>query len=338
MQHQPDLLDLGMARIELFRTLCLPTFQNQTSKNFLWLIWTDPHLHPTLRKPLLRLLDGNPRFIVVASLKCFSSTNCESTGGKGFREGIPFNRSQVWSGDYDLVERYHQRAQSRIVLMSRVDADDGLHIKFAEIMQREALRYMRKSSKAWLIWCTDVNMDWQYYTPWDGPNESGCLVQQKSPYCVSAGLTKAHGVEVAYAEVPSRFKHHEMDSNVPSCREKDITQRCIFPMPLDIAPYALRGRTPTSAGMTRVILKGETDGTINTTELQSSQGKLESVLQTGFAVNPKELITLHRRLQNNLHAITEDALRGQCTGGHSCKTSSRKKLNSILNATAQTPE
>lgn len=36
MQFQPNLINLGLARLEFFRVFCLPTMLKQTSENFLW--------------------------------------------------------------------------------------------------------------------------------------------------------------------------------------------------------------------------------------------------------------------------------------------------------------
>ena len=56
MQHQPNLTTLGLARLELFRSLTLPSMEAQTNRNFVWMIRTDPMLVPALRNPLLETL------------------------------------------------------------------------------------------------------------------------------------------------------------------------------------------------------------------------------------------------------------------------------------------
>jgi len=70
MQHQPHLLRLGKARLELFRRITLPSLlmqQRQDSTEplgsrgdggqFLWLIRVDPRLDPGLRREFLEIVD-----------------------------------------------------------------------------------------------------------------------------------------------------------------------------------------------------------------------------------------------------------------------------------------
>ena len=43
MQHQPKLVNLGRARLELFKSFCVPTMRQQTSRQFLWIIRVSTH-------------------------------------------------------------------------------------------------------------------------------------------------------------------------------------------------------------------------------------------------------------------------------------------------------
>lgn len=68
MQHQPRLLELGKARLELFKTFCLPSMLHQTTQNFFWIIYTDPELHPDLLKEMKKLLKPYPHFYLLPAL------------------------------------------------------------------------------------------------------------------------------------------------------------------------------------------------------------------------------------------------------------------------------
>ena len=65
MQEQYSLLELGLARLALFESFCLPSILTQTNGNFLWIIRADPNLHPLIVKRMQELLKGKPNFILM---------------------------------------------------------------------------------------------------------------------------------------------------------------------------------------------------------------------------------------------------------------------------------
>lgn len=65
MQEQYSLLELGLARLALFESFCLPSMLTQTNGNFLWIIRADPKLHPLIVKRMQELLKGKPNFILM---------------------------------------------------------------------------------------------------------------------------------------------------------------------------------------------------------------------------------------------------------------------------------
>ena len=65
MQEQYSLLELGLARLALFESFCLPSMLTQTNGNFLWIIRADPKLHPLIVKRMQEVLKGKPNFILM---------------------------------------------------------------------------------------------------------------------------------------------------------------------------------------------------------------------------------------------------------------------------------
>lgn len=54
------------------------------------------------------------------------------------------------------------------------------------------------------------------------------------------------------------------------------------------------------------------------------------VQKLGFGLQPSKVATANQHLQDNIAAIVEENLKGQCTPGHSCKNQSRVELQRIL--------
>jgi len=325
MQNQPDLVELGLARLELMRTICLPTLQQQTSQNFLWIIRADPDLHPTIKTGLLNMIatatQETPDFHVVV----MGSNDNPS----GFRRAnhILVSPELVWTDNYNLLQHFQQASQSRIVLETRLDADDGLHIYFVELMQEEAILYLSQanddpqtenrtntsSSGNWLVWCAGTHVEWQYGTPWgdllqsnrtkteillngtevtvnpnrwkstlprmkqkdassqpqqdDNDKDSdayGSLLPGLTRGCITPGLTKGYSAQANFEDIPEA-QHHHLHLKIEQCHELKQGEsqlsvptsefnKCLVVW-RRLIPNAIRGRTPTSAGMQFVLGK-----------------------------------------------------------------------------------
>jgi hypothetical protein len=193
MQHQPNLLSLGQARLELFQTFCLPSLKSQVNKNFLWIIRTDPDLHPSLRDQLVKLLDGKDNYVLLGS-----NYNPEGFGrdgdlslGEYLREdshGKKETSATVLSGNITLIEEaFAKSSQGAIVLETRLDADDGLHRDFVKTVQSEARHLADEKEGLWRIWCINYNVEWHPLDPFpDGEvknrtGDEGYLVMYSDP-------------------------------------------------------------------------------------------------------------------------------------------------------------
>ena len=173
MQSQPDLIDLGRARLFLFERFCLPTVLGQTvlrrrpsdgdgpdldpadfgengtvlweedrDPRILWIIKVDPDLHPSLLLDLVGLVRPYPNFYVVGSSVNFG-VGIKSGGWRGGQAGDDVlsaaDDGRVHAGDVNLLRRAHRFREERIVLETRLDADDGLNFLYLERTQLDAM-------------------------------------------------------------------------------------------------------------------------------------------------------------------------------------------------------
>jgi len=136
MQFQHNLLThLGHARIEMFKTFCLPSIVQQTTDNFSWIIrsfaqilswnltWNIKWLSSSVliqKKPLL-VITISMQDVDVLLHQMISSMNIMCFGK------YEITSWSAWSGTIP-----------RAVLETRLEAD-GLHRKFVQHIQKEAL-------------------------------------------------------------------------------------------------------------------------------------------------------------------------------------------------------
>ncbi|KAL7561720.1 hypothetical protein ACA910_010937 [Epithemia clementina (nom. ined.)] len=129
MQHQPNLTHLGRARLDLFQTMTWPSMVQQSTQEFLWMIRTDPQLDAALLADLVHVIIRQPlssNVVLIAS----------NVNDNDIRHNISdVTPRTVLAGSYELVQSYHQAAQTRVVLETRLDADDALSCHFLETVQ-----------------------------------------------------------------------------------------------------------------------------------------------------------------------------------------------------------
>ena len=121
MQAQPQLFDLGMARLLLFETFCLPTMihQDVEKESFLWFVMTDPNLDAVLLDRLKRLLAPYPNFYLVAS-------NAKLLTPHNLTAGMKYASTIILTGDLQML--YHRMfdVNRPLLIETRLDSDDGL--------------------------------------------------------------------------------------------------------------------------------------------------------------------------------------------------------------------
>lgn len=260
MQHQGNLTTLGLARLKQFTSFCLPTMTNQTTQDFLWIIKVDPLLEENEKsrakvlEPLLetiRAQENNKNIYVVASNYNFNMEGHKGSWRDG-QEGVEllhWNASvpvqaKVYTGDMDRLKRAYELREVLPVLETRLDADDGLNIRYLENVQDIALdRFVgpiEETSETlpkpkWLYWCILTQIEWhsEKYSnsatmgvanqtdSWElrnnektyyGNPDLGYVVPiANDNFCITPGLTVGYGVGTSGESVP-RYMHTSLYS------------------------------------------------------------------------------------------------------------------------------
>ncbi len=180
MQDQPTLTTLARARLHLFKTICLPSILHQTYHDFLWIIKVDPELDSEIKDELILtiheaveilLLESERRnthatydekndhdsFIgSVDSLKerifvIGSNENFGAGNGKGsWRGGLAsteilshHEEGRIYMGNVDLLRMAQKAEPKKIVLETRLDADDGLNEGYIAHLHHDAMKNFR---------------------------------------------------------------------------------------------------------------------------------------------------------------------------------------------------
>lgn len=169
MQHQPNLVQLAKARLQLFKAICLPTVVKQTAwGNFIWIIRTDPDLHVDIRRELVEMLNESGALSSAINDKNGSGDKEEQTltyvigsndnyivANSSFvnPQIIPFDihdmfsnmlskPDKIFAGKVEHIQSSLERIPSTdqdIVLWTRLDADDGLSVNYLKYIQYQTL-------------------------------------------------------------------------------------------------------------------------------------------------------------------------------------------------------
>jgi hypothetical protein len=331
MQFQPNLAALGEARFNIFETFCLPSILAQSSKQFIWLIRTDPMLDENIRDRLINLLKEYPNILLIAS----------NGNPEGFRldasvEDITPDR--VWSGSYELLRRYHAASQSRVLVESRLDADDGLHFGFVEFAGLLTKEELVSPETDWLVYCAYSHLEWHHANPFQKSvveeTAYGFVVGATQTSCVTAGLSYVYGLQVGRDDMP-KGAHSHLHKTVPLC-SSSVKSSCLRQMK-ELIPTAIRARTPTSAGMANVVVAGSDGKDINLEYAPSEdavtfQDEIWKGVSHSFGIEKAKVAKTRASLVKHLPAIVRDNLKGQCTKGHSCKPGSKNVLKQLLSS------
>ena len=328
MQHQPALKALGNARKELFRTFCLPSMVHQTSKNFFWLIYTDPLLDRAIVDEMAQLLKPFPYFYLVSSLedrRCFAGTDIKSgLSPHDFKTG---NTTRL----FDQIAN----ANYPTVLESRLDADDAININWIEEVQRRAVQVFEvKKGRDWMYWCINRAMEWNWVGPGDRKplQKYGALIQAR-PYdernfCHTPGMTV--GVRKwsrikSIKDAPHHLLYEELSTKNSPCGPRHSGTECItFIKNFTFA--ALRSRTPTSASMSSVSTNG---GKAYRLAAAEAVDRWKDAIQM-FAFFPNNTERISSYFFDNMKAILVDNMKGQCTKGHSCRDEAKATLERMI--------
>ena len=222
------------------------------------------------------------------------------------------------------------------MLETRLDADDGLHRNYLQSMQRYALRTLTGTKRpAWAAWCPLKNLEWH-------ANDQGSSLLSdlgdirpvfNSQSCITAGLTIASSPHVNPKDL--EFQHQTLfqHGRLKGCGLPE--KRNCVKLVSKPAVGAIRARTTTSAGMKGVgnILKREIalhPRVKNEVAILRGDERRSNMLSSDFGVDEEALERVKSYLHVHALGIAKDNLKGQCTNGHSCKDSSKAKLQRII--------
>mmetsp|Transcript_46083 Transcript_46083/g.111627 ORF Transcript_46083/g.111627 Transcript_46083/m.111627 type:complete len:851 (-) Transcript_46083:107-2659(-) len=327
MQHQPNLLELGKARLELFKTFCLPTISHQTNPQFLWIIRTDPELNPILKDGLLESLQGMENVAVIGSNEVRKGS--VDNGFRNKKAIADITPESIFYGNLDLVLSFQEATAGRIVLETNLDADDGLGLTFMETTQSLAKTTFEKipSKDGWFNFCVGRHLEWQYFAPWDKNTDKGSFELGRTHICVTPGLSWATQPNA----VPHfTVMHHMIKKTTPACMESNKPYLGCWmeiPAPRPQDPMAIRARTPTSTGMNGVKVTHEGGWGPRAKALDDESWPL---LEPDLAISEALVKSSHKYLKDHLSLLVAENLKGQCTEDHSCGEGIKKKLKSLF--------
>jgi hypothetical protein len=329
MQEQGYLTTLGMARLYLFRTFCLPTMVHQSSQKFLWIIKTDPNLDDDILHELVQVLRPYDNFYLVASNENFL-INPEFPGAwRDGAEGMDILKSKIYTGNLTVLHQAIALRKSRPILETRLDADDGLHRLFVQYIQLVATQRFLDLELNWLYWCSRRHLEWHVSvntTPGDtGPSKGAILPVRHTNLCTTPGLTVGYNIGVKVKDVPLH-PHDVLYRNVINSTEcysdKLAADYPCLELVEDLIFVSVRSRTLTSAGMLKVDLEYVIKADF--------EEKLWTLLEDRFALNETMARQTQDYLTRHQTQIAYENLLGQCTRGHSCKLQAQNHLKGYL--------
>jgi hypothetical protein len=279
----------------------------------------DPMLEPELKKGLIDLVRGQGNIMVVGSNSPHDNVPFRSTDAIS-----DINTTSLWHGRIDVLKDYHDAAQTRTVIETGLDADDGLALSFVSTIQRQAASL---DPHSWRIWCISKHTEWHVFAPFKNyPMKDSGYVRsvdaKKLKICVTPGLSRSMGPGV-----------HDRKGGVPKPSQSidDLGNHFFEKQFLTSAAaheaQAIRSRTPTSAGMKGLALP-------SSKVLPQSAVLVEAVFwndtMQSFSLDGAEIRQRRMDVLDDLSDIVLDAIRGQCTLGHSCKASSVQRLQDLM--------
>jgi len=322
MQHQGNLTHLGRARLELFKSFCMPTLQQQTTQEFLWILWTDPTLDAGLRSELVKLVRGVPNAVVLA----------QNSYPEGFRNATLFDSSPLWSGSRQLLIDYRHASQRHTLVETQLDADDGLNTEYLERIQRNVNLTMGGiSSESWRVYCIQDYIEWQFFSL--PKSNQGLLTPFNENHCPTPGLTWVYstGAGPHNRSISHPTQHFDIHELTPECSEEPKNCLQAIRATGNISYWAIRARTPTSHGTHQLLVPNLTRH--RSDELAMYQQKQEELWRnvvSMFGVRASDVHQSRQKIRADLKYVLLDAQKGRCTQDNSCKIATEHFLHALL--------
>ena len=389
MQNQANLKTLATARLYLFKTVCLPSMLNQSTNDFIWIIKVDPGLDKDIRNELIQSIrqqmhrmninENNDsgsmsgRIFVVGSNYNFNYG--EWRGGMESKEVLSHEtKNQIYMGDVNFLKSARNVEVHKIVLETRLDADDGLDKGYVEYLHENAMNKFLAGNPLgvergkeirgrdgdaveekdidrhfkWLYWCIESHFKWYV----NGDGEFGQLGgERRRDFCITPGLTVGYNVGTQVKDVPM-FGHQDLLWKLRgnrNCIERDLGSKVLKDADLNgtskAASNDLIQRVPCIeivSGFTAAMRsRSATSAGMNDVKgKESKEGpdrpQLWVLLEDRFGMTVTNAIETKNYFDLNMKQIAKENLEGQCQLGHSCKESSKEKLRKIVDGTHST--
>lgn len=304
MQSQANLIELGKARLKLFETFCLPSMQQQVISNFFWFVMIDPNLEKGLQERLRLLLAPHPNYyLILSNEKLLTPQNLMNK-----KEVV-----QIVTGDQLLLHSRMMDLNRPLLIETRLDADDGLHRKTLGQIQYRAMN-LPNATGGWQVVCADVHLEWrndEIANLNKTVESSGKIRLVKEDICVTPAYTLVRHREPGDNGFPQwpKMGHQQMNTLWPPCStnatetDENVTVNCWNRLPK--FPAALRSRTITSAGMSRI------QSSAKDRIYDEQTNDLWRHVTRDFGIDEHQTLLTSQYLQRNIREIAIDNLRGQ---------------------------
>lgn len=295
MQDQHNLVALSNARLRLFETFCLPTMIHQRATNFVWFLMVDPLLPQNILLRLQALLQDHDNFYLIRSNAKLPSLE---------------DTRQAMTGNKDALESLLLDPHKHLLLETRLDADDGLHMDTLYQVQ-ELAKALPVDTTGWQVICSKLHYEWRNNEIINASNtttipiqSSGSLRIVQESICVTPGYTLVRHRKDGDTEFHTwpKIGHNLVARDWPECQTKtNTTTNCWTKM--GFFPSAIRSRTITSAGMSRI------DDTNK--KYENNTQKFWGLVERDFFVSPDSAQETSQYIKDNLESIVLDNLDGQ---------------------------
>jgi hypothetical protein len=348
---------------------------------FLWIIKVDPDIDRQILKELNGILEPVKHFTLVVGSNNNFGVGIKNGGwrdgqaGEDLLDAFQDNRvffpelaghdESLGSNMHQIIRRAYEARDDRVVLETRLDADDAINVEYITQLQRVALKnlidtkdskFVRKPNdddddstpeeaiqKAkWMYWCAEKHLEWNPSSPFYNPNNDAGLITRfgQFNYCITPGLTVGYAVGTEEKGVP----HYEHTKIYPEIalksdhqRKKDGDVGCGFTPASEClwivnnpAISAFRSRSMTSAGMFNIEAAGVPSREDKRNLEYSMKLWQEGYIQKWFGISSAKAKEAADFMGGNYINTVRDNIRGQCTHGHSCKISSVEKLQRTI--------
>ena len=398
-----NLTALAAARLELFETFCLPSMIHQTLQvastkkstskqryyRFLWIIKIDPNLNASFTNQLTKLLEPYPNFFLVGSNHNFGASYGRGIAPGSWRSGhagedalygnasIPDNKRYqiplstntskqphvIYTGDKSLLQSAHSLRAEKIVLETRLDADDGLPLDYLQQIQTSAIEKLSSTSddknnsmsidntKArWMYWCLTDSISWhptvmfngffdspdEHITPYPENDPGRFHLESTDGYvCITPGLTSGISVGAHDSDVP-RYSHFDLLRELLK-NDGDSKNNCLAVNQENNESHPNCVQIIQSSTTVKAALRARTPTSAGMNNvviphkksLRVHKGQWEFV-ESEFGIKKERAILVNRYLYIHLKEILLENLMGQCTHGHSCKSYVKHLLEHMI--------